>query len=114
MRFELSCIVGICVALVPCHVKGEVLTLERTEILWREANIDLKLARHGINSAVGDVTTADRRENPNFSLNDILQLLNDNPEIYDLNKQYAGVNWYRNHLDDLKTITAEQTKIKHD
>ncbi len=68
MRFELSCIVGICVALAPCHVNGEVLTLERTEILWREANIDLKLARHAINSAVGDVTTADRRENPNFSL----------------------------------------------
>ena len=68
MRFELSCFVGLCVALAPCHVNGEVLTLERTEILWREANTDLKLARHAVNSAVGDVSTADRRENPNFSL----------------------------------------------
>ena len=53
-------------------------------------------------------------KNPTFSLNDILNLLNDKPEIYDLNNQYAGVNWYRNHLNDLKTITAKQTKIKHD
>jgi spore coat polysaccharide biosynthesis protein SpsF len=50
-------------------------------------------------------------KNSTFSLNDILNLLNDKPEIYDLNKHYAGVNWYRNHLDDLKTITAEQTKM---
>lgn len=48
--------------------------------------------------------------NPAFGLNDILQLLEEKPEIYQINYEYAGVNWYRNHLDELKTITAAQTK----
>jgi spore coat polysaccharide biosynthesis protein SpsF len=48
--------------------------------------------------------------NPHFSLNDILTLLVEKPEIYEINKRFAGVNWYRNHLGDLKTISAEQTK----
>ncbi|WP_118976210.1 cytidylyltransferase domain-containing protein [Taibaiella koreensis] len=48
---------------------------------------------------------------PSFSCNDILQLLEDRPRIYEINAGYAGVNWYRNHLDDLKTISAEQTKV---
>jgi spore coat polysaccharide biosynthesis protein SpsF len=46
-----------------------------------------------------------------FSLNDILNLLERNPEIIEINKKYAGVNWYRNHLDELKTISEEQTRI---
>lgn len=46
----------------------------------------------------------------NFSCNDILQLLEDQPKLYELNSCYAGVNWYRNHLSDLKTITAQQTR----
>lgn len=45
-----------------------------------------------------------------FSCDDILQLLNNKPEIYQLNSEYAGVNWYRNHLDELKTVSAAQTK----
>lgn len=48
--------------------------------------------------------------NPDFDLNDILSLLEKQPEIYDINKKYAGVNWYRNHLDELKTVSKEQTK----
>lgn len=48
---------------------------------------------------------------PGFSCEDILNLLEENPEIYDLNAQYAGVNWYRNHLDELKTISSGQTKL---
>jgi len=46
-----------------------------------------------------------------FSCNDILDLLDQQPEIYQLNAQYAGVNWYRNHLNELKTISSEQTKL---
>jgi spore coat polysaccharide biosynthesis protein SpsF len=46
-----------------------------------------------------------------FSCNDILKLLDEKPEIYQINAQYAGVNWYRNHLDELKTISAGQTKL---
>jgi spore coat polysaccharide biosynthesis protein SpsF len=40
-----------------------------------------------------------------------LKLLDEKQEIYQINAQYAGVNWYRNHLDELKTISAEQTKL---
>lgn len=47
---------------------------------------------------------------PDFSCGDILDLLQAKPEIYELNAQYAGVNWYRNHLDELKTVSAAQTK----
>lgn len=47
---------------------------------------------------------------PDFSCDDILELLNRRPELYLLNADYAGVNWYRNHLSDLNTVSAEQTK----
>jgi len=49
--------------------------------------------------------------NPQFSLDDILELLKKKPEIKKINEKYAGVNWYRNHLHELKTITEKQTKI---
>jgi spore coat polysaccharide biosynthesis protein SpsF len=48
---------------------------------------------------------------PDFSCDDILNLLNDKPEIYNINARYAGVNWYRNHLDELKTISSGHTKL---
>jgi len=48
--------------------------------------------------------------NPNFGLEDILTLLKQRPDIYALNADLAGVNWYRNHLDELKTVDAGQTK----
>ena len=47
----------------------------------------------------------------NFSCDDILNLMEEKPEIYTINAKYAGVNWYRNHLDELKTISPEQTKV---
>jgi spore coat polysaccharide biosynthesis protein SpsF len=49
--------------------------------------------------------------NPAFELEDILKLLQSKPAIYDLNKHYAGVNWYRNHLSELTTVTAAQTRV---
>lgn len=48
--------------------------------------------------------------NPAFGLDDILTLLKQRPDIYALNASLAGVNWYRNHLNELKTVDAEQTK----
>ena len=51
--------------------------------------------------------------NPGFACEDILNLLADNPVIYQINAAYAGVNWYRNHLDELKTVSANQTRIIH-
>ena len=50
------------------------------------------------------------KQNPRFGLNDILLLLRQKPEIKKINEMYAGVNWYRNHLKELKTITPEQTR----
>lgn len=46
-----------------------------------------------------------------FTLQDILDFLKRRPEIKKINEEYCGVNWYRNHLDELKTITSNQTKI---
>lgn len=50
-------------------------------------------------------------KNPNFSINDILDLLDSKPHLMKINAKYNGVNWYRHHLKDLKTISPEQTKI---
>jgi len=49
-------------------------------------------------------------KNNGFSLNDILNLLESKPELNKINQMYAGVNWYRNHINELKTISPEQTK----
>ncbi len=49
--------------------------------------------------------------NYKFTLYDILDLLDRKPEIKKINEEYCGVNWYRNHLSELKTITSDQTKI---
>ncbi len=46
-----------------------------------------------------------------FSLESILELLRRRNDIYTINAGRAGVNWYRNHLDELKTISPSQTKI---
>jgi spore coat polysaccharide biosynthesis protein SpsF len=45
-----------------------------------------------------------------FGLSDILELLEKKPEMKKINQMYAGVNWYRNHINELKTISPEQTK----
>lgn len=49
--------------------------------------------------------------NNNFTLEDILDFVKRHPDIKKINEKYCGVNWYRNHLDELKTIKSEQTKI---
>ncbi len=49
-------------------------------------------------------------ERPIFSIDEILKLLDDKKEIYDINSKYAGVNWYRSHLGELKTVGSKQTK----
>ena len=45
-----------------------------------------------------------------FSCEDILTLFDRTPDIYAINNQFAGVNWYRNHLNELNTVSAEQTR----
>ncbi|MBK8164515.1 MAG: glycosyltransferase family protein [bacterium] len=48
---------------------------------------------------------------PLFSLQDILTLLERQPHLLELNAAYAGVNWYRHHLDELRTIDASATRF---
>lgn len=48
--------------------------------------------------------------NPSFTVSDIITLLEQRPDIYAINAAFAGVNWYRHHLDELTTISANQTK----
>jgi spore coat polysaccharide biosynthesis protein SpsF len=50
--------------------------------------------------------------NPAFGLQDILDLTEKRSDIFQLNSHLAGVNWYRHHLDELKTVGSEQTKIE--
>lgn len=50
--------------------------------------------------------------NPHFGLTDILELLEKEPEIAAVNAHFNGVNWYRHHLDELRTINANQTRLE--
>ncbi len=47
---------------------------------------------------------------PIFSMDDILDLLREKPELPTINQQYTGVNWYRSHLDELKTISVAEVR----
>lgn len=49
--------------------------------------------------------------NPIFTLKDILLLLHARPDMQAINSGYAGVNWYRHHLGELKTIAPEHTRM---
>jgi spore coat polysaccharide biosynthesis protein SpsF len=51
------------------------------------------------------------RSKPEFTLQDILKLLDETPSMMEINGKWAGVNWYRNHLHELKTINKQQTRI---
>jgi spore coat polysaccharide biosynthesis protein SpsF len=50
-------------------------------------------------------------ENPAFGIDDILDLLAAQPEIAAINAKYAGVNWYRHHLHELRTVDARHTHM---
>lgn len=47
---------------------------------------------------------------PVFRLADILALLEARPDLFALNAHLAGVNWYRHHLGELRTVNADQTR----
>lgn len=49
-------------------------------------------------------------KNKYFDLNDILNLLQEKPEIYKINSDFAGVNWYRDYVENLSTIDESGTK----
>ena len=47
-----------------------------------------------------------------FTLSDILELLEARPDIHQINARYAGINWYRHHLDALTTVSASDTRTE--
>lgn len=51
------------------------------------------------------------KKNPDFGLYDILDFIIAHPEVKSINEKYNGVNWYRNHIGELKTIKPGQTKV---
>lgn len=59
---------------------------------------------------IRQIYTALYRSNPRFGLKDIVELWQRQPELLAINSKYAGVNWYRHHLDKLTTIRPTQTK----
>jgi spore coat polysaccharide biosynthesis protein SpsF len=51
---------------------------------------------------------------PPFALEDILRLLDRRPEILRINRHLAGVNWYRHHLGELRTVSRHETLVFED
>lgn len=49
-------------------------------------------------------------DDPWFGIDAIVNLLDQRPDLHAINARYAGVNWYRHHLDSLKTIRPDQTR----
>lgn len=50
-------------------------------------------------------------DNPTFGLGDILSLIEEHPDISQINNKYAGRYWYENHLDELNHIGDYKQKI---
>jgi len=49
-----------------------------------------------------------RKNRLQFALWEIVRFLEDHPEIAALNARYLGVNWYRHHAHELRTIAPHQ------
>jgi spore coat polysaccharide biosynthesis protein SpsF len=47
---------------------------------------------------------------PPFGLDEIVAYLEAHSDVFRLNQRYAGVNWYRHHLDELRTVDASRTR----
>ncbi|HEX2682244.1 MAG TPA: acylneuraminate cytidylyltransferase, partial [Candidatus Dormibacteraeota bacterium] len=45
-----------------------------------------------------------------FGVGDVVRYLDDHPTLAALNARYRGVNWYRHHLTELRTVTAADTR----
>lgn len=48
--------------------------------------------------------------NPDFGLNDILRLLEQKPQLIEINHKFAGTYWYDKYLDELKNIDEYKKK----
>ncbi len=45
-----------------------------------------------------------------FNVDTVLGLLGSRPDIMEINSRLAGVNWYRNHLGELRTVDSQMTR----
>jgi spore coat polysaccharide biosynthesis protein SpsF len=61
---------------------------------------------HFIRAVFDELYPGDRA----FGVGDILGLLEKRPDTYAINASLAGVNWYRHHLNELKTVGSAQTR----
>jgi len=61
-------------------------------------------------AAVYDALHDDNAQHP-FGVDDVLRYLERRPETAEINARYAGVNWYRNHLDELRTVDVGMTRV---
>jgi spore coat polysaccharide biosynthesis protein SpsF len=52
-----------------------------------------------------------RPARPVFPLAAVLALLDERPSLRELNARYAGVNWYRHHAGELRTVPAAATRF---
>lgn len=50
--------------------------------------------------------------NPDFKWKELVMFLDEHPEIADINRHLSGINWYRNHIDELKTFDKSMTKLE--
>ena len=46
-----------------------------------------------------------------FSVEEVAMLLDERPDVRAINARYAGVNWYRHHLGELRTVGANATRL---
>jgi len=61
-------------------------------------------------AVIGHVFDALWVEDPGFRVEDIIVWLDAHPRIAALNAGYRGVNWYRDHLSELRTVSASDTR----
>jgi spore coat polysaccharide biosynthesis protein SpsF len=61
---------------------------------------------------VSAVFEALQRPDEAFSLEEIVNFLDGHPDVLGLNRKLAGINWYRHHLSELRTVTAAETVIE--
>jgi len=52
-----------------------------------------------------------RPDRPVFPLGEILALLEERPELREMNARYAGVSWYRHHVGELRTVPASASRF---
>jgi len=48
--------------------------------------------------------------NPAFGVADIVRYLDEHADVRELNARYRGVNWYRAHLGELRTVSSADTR----